>query len=115
AIGDKKGIYRYADKIIPMDETLILCCVDISGRGHLVFDAEIPTEKVGTFDTELVKEFWIAFVREARLALHIKKIFGENSHHIIEGMFKAVARTLGEAASIDPEKADYIPSSKGVL
>ena len=115
AIGDKSGIVRYGDKILPMDEALILTAVDISGRGTLQYDAEIPSEKIGDFDSELVEEFWLAFVREARVTLHIKKLAGKNSHHIAEGIFKSAARSLSAAVEIDERKAGQIPSTKGVL
>ena len=115
AIGDKKGIVRYGNIILPMDEALILSAVDISGRGMLCFDASLPAQKVGDFDTELAEEFFTAFSREARLTLHIKQLSGCNTHHIIEGMFKSVARSLSSATAIDASKADIIPSSKGVL
>ena len=115
ALGDKRGIRRYGDCTLPMDEALILTAVDLSGRSYLGFDLSIPTQKVGTFDTELVEEFWLAFVRNAACTLHIRKIAGTNSHHIIEGAFKSVARSLGQAVSIDPAFADDIPSTKGVL
>ena len=115
ALGDKRGIRRYGDIVLPMDEALILCAVDLSGRAYLAYTAEIPTEKVGTFDTELSKEFWIAFSRCAECTLHIRQLAGENSHHIIEGMFKACARALGEAVAIDPARQNEIPSTKGVL
>jgi len=115
AIGDKKGITRYADTILPMDETLILSAVDISGRGYLSYDAECPTAKVGDFDTELSEEFWQGFVREAKITLHIKKLDGRNSHHIIEGIFKSVARTLRTATRIDPDLEGEVPSTKGVI
>ena len=115
ALGDKKGIVRYGQMILPMDEALILSAVDFSGRGCLGYALEIPTEKVGDFDTELVKEFFLAFVREARVTLHIRQLAGENSHHIIEGAFKSVARGIRAAVKIDREFADEIPSSKGVL
>ena len=98
-----------------MDETLILCALDISGRAYLNFDVSIPAQKVGSFDTELVKEFMTAFSREMGLTLHFKILAGENSHHIIEAVFKALARALAQAAAIDPEYADEIPSTKGVL
>ena len=114
-LGDKKGIERYGYMILPMDEALILSAVDISGRAHLEFSAEIPAEKVGDFDTELCEEFWEAFTREARLTLHIRQLAGKNSHHIIEGIFKSVAHTLGKAVAIDPRFSDEIPSTKGVL
>lgn len=115
ALGDKKGVTRYGDTILPMDEALILTAVDISGRGHLEYALEIPTEKVGDFDTELVEEFFIAFARNAGLTLHIRQLSGKNSHHIIEGAFKSVARSLKAAVKIDADFADEIPSTKGVL
>ena len=115
ALGEKVGITRYGDIILPMDESLILAAVDISGREYLGFDVEIPAYKVGDFDTELCEEFFRAFVRHARLTLHIKKLAGTNSHHIIEGVFKAVARVLSKATAINPKKADEIPSTKGAL
>lgn len=115
ALGDKKGIRRYGDIILPMDEALILSAVDLSGRGLLNFDMSIPTFKVGTFDTELVEEFWLAFVRTCACTLHIKQLSGKNSHHIIEGAFKSVARSLREAVAVDTAFADEIPSTKGVL
>lgn len=115
ALGDMKGITRYGDIILPMDEALILGAVDISGRGYLGYSLDIPTEKVGDFDTELVKEFFLAFIRNADVTLHIKKLDGENSHHIIEGAFKAFGRILGKAVTIDEKNRDRIPSTKGVL
>lgn len=115
ALGDKKGINRYGSQILPMDEALILAAADISGRSYLGYDLQIPTEKVGSFDTELVKEFWLGFVRKAECTLHIKQLAGENSHHIIEGAFKAAARSLREAAAIDARFSEEIPSTKGVL
>lgn len=115
ALGEKRGICRYGSMILPMDEALILSAVDLSGRGILCDALEIPTEKVGSFDTELVKEFWLAFVRNAGCALHIRQLAGENSHHIIEGAFKSVARSLRQAVAIDAAFADEIPSTKGVL
>ena len=115
ALGEKRGIRRYGDCILPMDEALILTAVDLSGRGYLGYDLSIPTQKVGTFDTELVEEFWLAFVRNAACTLHIRKLAGANSHHIIEGAFKSAARSLSQAVSIDPAFADDIPSTKGVL
>ena len=115
ALGDKKGIVRYADTTLPMDETLILSAVDISGRAYLSYDAQCMTSKVGDFDTELSEEFWMAFVREAGITLHIRKLSGTNSHHIIEGVFKSVARTLRKATRIDPELEGEIPSTKGVI
>ena len=115
ALGDKKGIMRYADTTIPMDETLVLTAVDISGRAHLSFTAQMPSAKVGDFNTELVKEFFEAFVRTAGVTLHIRLLAGENTHHIIEGIFKSFARTMRAACAIDPENADEIPSTKGLL
>ena len=115
ALGDKRGIRRYGDRILPMDETLILSAVDISGRGGCYMELDIPTEKVGTFDTQLCEEFFIALAQNAGLTLHVRQLAGRNSHHIIEGAFKSVARSLGEAVSIDPAHADDIPSTKGVL
>ena len=115
ALGDKRGICRYGDVALPMDETLILSAVDISGRDYLGFALEIPAQKVGTFDTELVEEFWLGFVRNARITLHIRQLAGTNSHHIIEGAFKSVARSLRAAVAIDPVAAGEIPSTKGVL
>ena len=115
ALGDKRGIYRYGDVALPMDETLILSAVDISGRGYLGYALQIPAQKVGTFDTELVEEFWLAFIRNAQITLHIRQLAGTNSHHIIEGAFKSVARSLRAAVAIDPVAANEIPSTKGVL
>ena len=115
ALGDKKGIMRYADTILPMDESLILTAVDLSGRSHLSYSLDIPTEKVGTFDTELCEEFFAAFVRSAKCTLHIRKISGTNSHDNIEGAFKSFARTLSCAVKIDGAFKDEIPSTKGVL
>ncbi len=115
ALGDKKGIMRYGDTALPMDEALILSAVDISGRGYLGYDLAIPTEKVGDFDTELCEEFWQGFVRKAGITLHIRMLSGKNAHHIIEGAFKSVARSLKTAVSIDAAYADEIPSTKGVL
>jgi imidazoleglycerol-phosphate dehydratase len=124
AIGDKRGIARYADIILPMDEALIMCAVDISGRGTLNYDLKIESAKVtddsdeikqkavGLFDTELIEEFFVAFVREARVTLHIVKMYGKNTHHIIEGAFKAFARVLKKATRVEGDK---IPSSKGTL
>ena len=114
-LGDKKGILRYGDTVLPMDETLILSAVDISGRGGCYYALEIPTEKVGDFDTELCQEFFIAFARDAGITLHIRQLAGSNSHHIIEGAFKSVARSLKTAVAIDPAFADEIPSTKGML
>ena len=115
ALGDKRGITRYADTILPMDEALILTAIDISGRSYLAYDLQIPTQKVGTFDTELVEEFWLAFTRNAGVTLHIRQMAGRNSHHIIEGAFKSAARSLKAAVAIDSAYFDEIPSTKGVL
>lgn len=115
ALGDKKGINRYGDIVLPMDEALILSAVDISGRGNCYYNMEMPTEKVGDFDTELCKEFWDAFARMAGITLHLVMIDGGNSHHIIEGSFKSVARSLRKAVKIDPELANEIPSTKGII
>ena len=115
ALGDRKGIVRYGSAILPMDEALILSAVDISGRGGFYSELDIPTEKVGDFDTELVKEFFVAFALNAGLTLHVRQPAGENSHHIIEGAFKSVARSLAQAVKIDERFADEIPSTKGVL
>lgn len=115
ALGDKKGIYRYGSMLLPMDEALVLCAVDIGGRSSVNFDVEIPTQKVGDFDTELVKEFVLALAREMGLTVHIRMLAGENTHHIIEGVFKALGRALRQACAIEEEYADEIPSTKGVL
>ena len=115
ALGDKRGIVRYGDITLPMDETLIMAAVDISGRDYLSIALELNAEKVGDFDTELCEEFFLAFVREAKLTLHIRQLAGKNAHHIIEGVFKAVARALAAATAIDEKKKDEIPSTKGVL
>ena len=115
AIGDKKGITRYGSMILPMDEALVMCALDLSGRGGYYGELEIPTEKVGSFDTELVDEFFVAFARNAAATLHFVQFAGNNSHHIIEGAFKAFGRALRVAVKIDPECIDQIPSTKGVL
>lgn len=115
ALGDKRGIARYGDIMLPMDEALIAAAVDISGRDYLSIALDIMPTKVGDFDTELCEEFWLAFVREAKLTLHIRQLAGKNAHHIIEGTFKAVARALGKAVKIDEARKDEIPSTKGVL
>ena len=115
ALGDKRGIVRYGDTVLPMDESLILSAVDISGRGGLYYALDIPTQKVGDFDTELVEEFWRAFASDAGITLHLRQLAGSNSHHIIEGSFKSVARSLRTAASVDKAFADEIPSTKGLL
>ena len=115
ALGDGCGITRYGSMMLPMDETLALCAVDISGRACLVYGLDIPAPRVGSFDTELVEEFFAAFVRSASLTLHVKKLDGRNSHHVIEGAFKAFARAMAQAVAIDPTRAGEIPSTKGVL
>lgn len=115
ALGDKKGINRYADTILPMDESLILTAIDISGRSYLGFDVLFPSQKIGDFDTELVEEFFMALVRSAEITLHIKKMAGENSHHIAEGIFKSFARSLRVAVALDENFKDQLPSTKGVL
>ncbi len=115
ALGDKKGIVRYASLHLPMDETLTRVAVDISGRPFLVFRTSFPTERVGGFDTELVREFFIAFAMNAGITLHVETLYGENSHHIAESCFKGLARALREAVSIDPREGERIPSTKGAL
>ena len=113
ALADKRGITRYGSFLLPMDEALIQTAVDISGRSHLGYGLEIPTEKIGTFDTELVEEFWLAFVRQCPMSLHIRQLAGKNAHHIVVGCFKSVARSLRIAVQTDG--TDTIPSTKGVL
>ena len=113
ALGDKRGITRYGSFLLPMDEALIQTAVDISGRSYLGYGLEIPTEKIGTFDTELVEEFWLAFVRQCPMSLHIRQLAGKNAHHIVEGCFKSVARSLRIAVASDG--TNEIPSTKGVL
>lgn len=115
ALGEKRGIVRYGSMLLPMDEAFILSAVDISGRAFLAYETDIQTEKVGDFDTELCEEFWLSFIRNSFFTLHIKKIAGTNSHHIIEGTFKSVARSLRTACKIDEETKNEIPSTKGVL
>ena len=115
ALGDKRGIKRYGDRILPMDEALILSAVDVSGRGGCFMDMSIPTERVGSFDTQLCEEFFIALAQNGGLTLHVRQLAGRNSHHIIEGAFKSVARSLAEAVSIDEKNSDKIPSTKGLL
>ena len=115
ALGDMRGITRYGSFILPMDEALIMTAVDISGRAHLSYGLTIPAQKVGDFDTELTEEFYLGFVRHAAVTLHIKQLSGTNSHHIIEGAFKSVARSLAAAVKIDQNRRDEIPSTKGVL
>ena len=114
-LAEKRGIARYGSQLLPMDEALVLCAVDLSGRGCLRYTASIPSQKIGTFDTELVQEFFLALSRTAGITLHIKQLDGENSHHIVEAMFKAAGRALKQAVAIDPAYADEIPSTKGVL
>jgi imidazoleglycerol-phosphate dehydratase len=115
ALGDARGIYRYSDVTLPMDEALVLCAVDISGRSHLSMDVTLPDRPVGAMDSELLEEFLQAFVRKAGLTLHIRMLDGKNAHHIIEACFKALARALRAAVKIDPENSDEIPSTKGTL
>ncbi len=113
ALGDKRGITRYGSFLLPMDEALILSAVDISGRSCLCYELDIPTEKIGTFDTELVEEFFLGFVRNCPMSLHLRQLAGKNAHHIVEGAFKSVARALKEAVALDG--SNEIPSTKGVL
>ena len=115
ALADKRGICRYGSCILPMDEALILCALDLSGRSCLRYTADIPAQKVGSFDTELVEEFFQAFTRNSEMNLHIRQLDGTNSHHIIEGMFKALGRSLRQAVATDEAARDEIPSTKGVL
>ena len=115
ALGDKKGIVRYGNFYLPMDEALVLCAVDLCGRDTLGYQVNLPTPKVGAFDTELVKEFMLSFARNAGASLHFVQMAGENSHHIIEAMFKGLGRALRQAVAIDPGRAGETPSSKGVL
>ena len=115
ALGDMRGVARYGQQLLPMDETLLLAVVDISGRAYLVYDVTLPTAKVGDFDTELAEEFMEALVRNAGLTLHCRMLAGHNSHHIIEALFKAVARALRQAVQLDARQADKIPSTKGVI
>ncbi len=115
ALGDKKGIARYGNFLLPMDEALVLVAIDLSGRDTLGYQVHLPAEKVGTFDTELVKEFMLGFTRNAKACLHFHQLAGENTHHIIEAMFKGLGRALRQAVAIDPKRAEETPSSKGVL
>jgi imidazoleglycerol-phosphate dehydratase len=115
ALGDKKGIARYADIHLPMDETLSRVALDISGRPFLVFRTEFPTEKIGVFDTELVREFFQAFAMNGGVTLHLETLYGANSHHIAESLFKGVARALRQAVALDPREAGRVPSTKGTL
>ncbi len=115
ALGDKKGLARYADCLLPMDETLTRVALDLSGRPFLVFRTEFTTERIGEFDTQLVREFFQAFARNGGLTLHIETLYGVNSHHIAESCFKGVARALKAAVAIDPRQAERVPSTKGAL
>ena len=115
ALGDRKGIVRFGHFVAPLDEALIQVALDFSGRPHLSYGLEIPTQRVGTYDTQLVREFFVAIVNHAQMTLHIRQLDGINSHHIIEATFKAVARSLRMATEIEPRRAQTIPSSKGVL
>lgn len=115
ALGDKRGITRYGFFVLPMDEVLMLCAIDISGRAHLGYQVEFDSPTIGDFDTELVKEFMLGFVRNCPMALHFKEFSGENAHHLAEGMFKALGRALAIAVSIDEKHINEIPSTKGVL
>ena len=115
ALGDKRGIRRFGDIALPMDEALILAAVDISGRGQLFWNAQVPPVMVGSFDATLAKEFFIAFAANAGVTLHVRQLAGENTHHVIEGMFKAVARAMRQACEPDPRMGDALPSTKGML
>ncbi len=115
ALGDLRGVYRYGNFLLPMDEALVLCAVDLSGRGYLGWQMEVPTEKVGTFDTELAEEFWIAFSRNCGATLHFQQMAGRNSHHILEAAFKGMGRALRQAVAIEPGRENEIPSTKGIL
>lgn len=115
ALGNKAGIRRYGDITLPMDEALILAAVDISGRGGFYCDIDLPSARVGDFDTELFEEFFVAFTRESGITLHVRQLAGRNTHHIIEGAFKAIARALSTSCAIDERFADEIPSTKGTL
>ena len=115
ALGEKRGIKRYGQRLLPMDEALIMCAIDIGGRSFLNYDVQLSADKIGDFDAELVREFMTAFAREAGMNLHIIKLSGNNSHHIVEAVFKSFARALSEAVSIDERAPDEIPSTKGLL
>lgn len=115
ALGDRAGICRYGDVILPMDEALVLVAIDISGRAYCACDLEVPAEQLGNFETELAPEFMAAFARELGCALHIRKLAGENSHHIIEAAFKGLGRALRQAVSLDSVRSDAIPSTKGTI
>jgi len=115
ALGDRRGVVRYGHLLLPMDEALVLCALDLSGRDHLGWAVDLPAAKVGDFDTELAREFWLGFVRNCPGSLHIRKIAGENTHHILEAVFKGMGRTLKAAVALDAKHLDEIPSTKGVL
>jgi len=115
ALGDKKGITRYGSFIMPMDEALLMCAVDLSGREYLGWNVPLPSPRVGSFDTELAKEFWLAFVRSCPGSIHIREIAGENTHHILEAVFKGMARALSQAVSVRSGHENDIPSTKGLL
>ena len=115
ALGDRRGITRYGQSLLPMDETLVLCGVDLSGRDYLGWGLTLPAQKVGMFDTELAKEFWLGFVRQCPCALHFRQLAGENTHHILEAAFKGAGRALRMAVSLDPALNGQIPSTKGTL
>ena len=115
ALGDKRGINRYGQFLLPMDETLVLCACDLSGRDYLGWAVNLPAEKVGDFDSELGKEFWLGFIRNCPGSLHIRELAGENTHHILEAVFKGMGRTLKEAVAFDPKHLNEIPSTKGTL
>ena len=115
AIGNCKGIKRYGNMMLPMDESLVLCALDVSGRAYLNYDLDIKVDKIGSFDTELIEEFVLAFVRNANITLHVKQLDGKNAHHIAEAAFKAFARALRQAVEIDEKAQNEIPSTKGVL
>ena len=115
ALGEKRGIIRYGQFLLPMDETLVLCACDLSGRSYLGWTLELPSQKVGSFDTELAKEFWLAFVRECAGSIHIRQMAGDNTHHILEAVFKGMGRTLKQAVALDEKHKDEIPSTKGLL
>ncbi len=115
ALGDKRGITRYGQFLLPMDETLVLCACDLSGRDYLGWAVDLPSAKVGDFDTELAKEFWLAFVRACPASIHIRELAGENTHHILEAVFKGMGRTLHGAVSLDEKHLNEIPSTKGLL
>lgn len=115
ALGDKRGVARYGQFLLPMDETLVLCACDLSGRDYLGWAVELPSMTVGDFDTELAKEFWLAFVRNCPASVHIRQMAGENTHHILEAIFKGMGRTLKMAVAMDPKHLNDIPSTKGTL